>query len=125
MQKLFTSHINSITGFNVLPEYTFMKGRRWRIDYAIVDQKIAIEVEGGIYKKTTYIDKKTGQPVTWIGGRHNTSKGFKADIEKYNNLAAEGWLILRTTPQEMFSVEFTTIVTKCLKNRIFTQKTLP
>lgn len=109
----------------VLPEYMFMKGRKWRIDYAIVDQKIAIEVEGGIYKKTTYIDKKTGQPVTRIGGRHNTSKGFKADIEKYNNLAAEGWLILRTTPQELFSVEFTTIVTKCLKNRIFVQKTLP
>lgn len=30
-------------------EYRFHDQRRWRFDYAFIDQRVAIELEGGIY----------------------------------------------------------------------------
>lgn len=63
------------------PEYVFAKDikRRWAIDRAWVEQKIALEIEGGIYMR----------------GRHIRPKGFLADMDKYNELALRGWLLVR------------------------------
>lgn len=55
------------------------------MDYACVEHKIFIEVEGGVY----------------TGGRHTRGKGFMADMEKYNAAAADGWTLIRTTPAEL------------------------
>lgn len=62
-----------------VPEYTFHPSRRWRIDFAWPSERVAVEVEGGIYGK----------------GRHTSVQGFLGDIEKYNALAEAGWLLLR------------------------------
>ena len=70
-------------------EYVFAKGRgrRWRFDFAFVDRKIAIEVEGG----------------TWVNGRHNRGAGFEKDCEKYTIAAVDGWLVLRFTGKQIES----------------------
>jgi len=60
-------------------EYEFCPGRKWRIDAAYPEQKIAIELEGGM----------------WHGGRHTSPLGFLRDCEKYNTLALMGWRLLR------------------------------
>jgi very-short-patch-repair endonuclease len=70
------------------PEHRFHPERRWRFDYAWLDAKIALEVEGGI----------------WTGGRHTSPKGFEADIEKYNAAACLGWRVLRTTPKNLLTL---------------------
>jgi len=66
-------------------EHRFSKGRRWRFDRAWLTEKVAVELEGGVYSH----------------GRHNRPKGFIADCEKYNRAAVEGWLVLRYTTQHL------------------------
>lgn len=70
-------------------EYKFHDTRKWRFDYAWPDLKIALEVEGGVWKKGA--------------GRHNRPSGFIADIEKYNSAAILGWKLLRVIPQTLTS----------------------
>jgi very-short-patch-repair endonuclease len=63
-------------------EFAFHPVRKWRVDFAYPDKKIAIEVEGGIYTK----------------GRHVRGQGYEKDCEKYNELAICGWRLIRATP---------------------------
>jgi very-short-patch-repair endonuclease len=66
-------------------EFKFHPSRKWRMDFAWPDQRIALEVEGGI----------------WSGGRHTRGKGYLADMEKYNEATLMGFKLLRVTPQQM------------------------
>lgn len=58
-------------------------GRRFRIDIALVEEKIAIEVDGWQYH-----------------GKHKSA--HQADRERQNLLAVHGWLILRFTAGQIF-----------------------
>lgn len=78
-------------------EFKFHPVRKWRIDYAFVDQKLAVEIEGGI----------------WSKGRHTRPSGFIGDIAKYNALTENGWRLLRYPPNE---IDFEQIK-KCLEER--------
>lgn len=68
----------------LIPEYKFCETRKWRFDYALPDEKIAIEIEGGVYSY----------------GRHTRGCGYIKDMEKYNEAALLGWKVLRYTPQQ-------------------------
>jgi very-short-patch-repair endonuclease len=57
----------------------FHPTRRWRLDFANPELKIAIEIEGGIFS----------------GGRHVSPAGFIEDCRKYNEAALLGWMVLR------------------------------
>lgn len=63
------------------PQFRFAPPRRWRIDLCYRALRIAIECEGGV----------------WIQGRHTRGSGFIGDIEKYNELALAGWMLIRIT----------------------------
>ncbi len=61
-------------------EYRFHPERKWRFDFAFVDKRLAIEVEGGTaYGKS----------------RHSKGEGFDNDAEKYNTASAMGWTLFR------------------------------
>lgn len=66
-------------------EYRFHPVRRFRIDYAWPDVKLAVETEGGI----------------WRGGRHTRGPGFSRDMVKYNLLTELGWRLLRYEPKKI------------------------
>ena len=66
-------------------EYKFDKDRKWRADYAWPNIKLAVELEGGIYTK----------------GRHVRGKGYENDLEKYNSMIINGWVLLRYTPSKI------------------------
>jgi len=81
-------------------EHRFVPDRRWRFDFAWIAQKVALEVEGGV----------------WTGGRHTRGAGFLGDCEKYNRGAVEGWAILRVTPSALCSRETIELIRRALKS---------
>lgn len=101
MYELFKRAVNAEIGVELIPEYKFHPVRRWRIDYALPEKKIAIEIDGGV----------------WTNGRHTRGAGFKKDMEKTNALAADGWLLLRFTPSELNTVYPFDIIKQAIKTR--------
>lgn len=69
-----------------VPEYPFAEsiGRKWRVDY-LFEGWLALEIEGGVFAQ----------------GRHVRGTGFLADIEKYNELAIMGYVLIRCTPKDI------------------------
>jgi len=93
------------------PEFRFAAPRRWRFDYAWPDYamhlgkrvgvcsgSVALEVEGGAFSR----------------GRHTRGKGFLADMEKYNEAALRGWIVLRVTPEQLCTVSTVELLKRCL-----------
>lgn len=70
-------------------EYQFHPKRKWAMDFAWPQWKIAIETEGGV----------------WIQGRHSRGKGFIEDCVKYAEAALDGWIVLRCTTEHIDSGE--------------------
>jgi very-short-patch-repair endonuclease len=66
-------------------EYRFAPPRRFRFDFCWVEQKIAVEVDGGL----------------WIYGRHNRASGAIKDMEKLNLAVSLGYRVLRFTPDQV------------------------
>lgn len=60
-------------------QYKFCATRKWKADFAWVEKRIILEVEGGI----------------WIKGRHTRGSGFVKDCEKYNWATLHGWKVFR------------------------------
>ncbi len=56
----------------------FHDKRRWRFDFAFVDDRLAVEIQGG----------------TWIKGGHNSGYGVTADYEKLRAAQRLGWRVL-------------------------------
>lgn len=68
-------------------EFRFAPPRKWRFDYAWVENKLALEVQGGI----------------WTGGRHVRGAALLKEHEKLNAAAKNGWRLLYCTPAELKS----------------------
>lgn len=62
-------------------EYEFSAERRYRLDFAFVDQRVGVEIMGG----------------TWIVSGHSTGRGIRRDCEKRNLLTLMGWRVLDFT----------------------------
>jgi len=65
-------------------EYRFNPHRRWRFDFADPKNRIAVEIEGGV----------------WSLGRHVRGVGYIADCEKYNAAVLDGWRVLRYATED-------------------------
>jgi len=64
-------------------EHKFHPERKWRFDFAWLGQKVALEVQGGIF----------------IHGGHTRGASLRKEHEKLNNAAALGWKILFIEPK--------------------------
>ncbi len=69
----------ALGGPELTREHRFHPERRWRLDFAHLASRVAIEIEGGV----------------WSGGRHTRGGGFIADCEKYNTAQRLGWRVFR------------------------------
>jgi hypothetical protein len=79
-------------------EHAFHYSRKWRFDFAWLEQKVALEVEGGI----------------WIAGGHSRGSGQVKDHEKMNNAALLGWYVLRCQPKELCTLETVWLIWRML-----------
>jgi very-short-patch-repair endonuclease len=70
--------------FNVLAEYKFHDGRKWKFDIAVPYMHLAFECDGG----------------KWHGG-HRRGKALEADYERQNTAIMEGWRVLRFTNEQV------------------------
>ena len=68
-------------------EFYFHPERKWRADFHLIDKKILVEIEGGI----------------WSGGRHTRGKGYIGDMEKYNAATMIGFQVIRFSTDQVKS----------------------
>mgnify|MGYP000273483790 CR=1 FL=1 len=80
------------------PEHRFHDTRKWRIDYAWEEEKVALEVEGGV----------------WTRGRHTRGSGFLKDVEKYNEVALHGFVLIRTVPDDLLTEDTLDLVERAI-----------
>jgi len=75
-------------------EYKFHPERQWRFDYAWPDKdkKVAVEIEGGIWRRTPWGN---------AAGAHSRPKNIIRDMEKSNAAQKLGWRVFRFTPQQL------------------------
>ena len=90
-QQVDTLHskvLAQLVGFpDPATELLFHPKRKWRLDYAWEEQKLALEVHGGIHS----------------GGRHTRGRGFVEDRAKMNEATLLGWTVLEVTPEHIKS----------------------
>lgn len=91
---MVASHLEETLAFHLrcsnlepVREYRFHSERKWRFDYAFVAEKVAVEIEGGIF----------------VQGRHSRGASMLSDMDKYNAAAELGWCVLRYAGQHIKS----------------------
>ena len=68
-------------------EFGFHPARKWRADFAHLESRTLIEIEGGIFMRA--------------GGRHTRGTGYAKDAEKYLEAALAGWTVIRLTEKQL------------------------
>lgn len=79
-------------------EYRFCK-RRWRLDFAWIKEKVAVEIHGATYN----------------GGRHVRGRGFAQDREKINTAQLLGWRVLEFDGNAVRSGQALEVIEQALK----------
>lgn len=100
-ERKLRDYFEGAVGVRPQTEYQFAAdaGRKWAFDVAFVEQRVALEVEGGV----------------WSEGRHTRGSGFLADMEKYNAAAVRGWRLLRCVPDDLYGAQVVQLVRDALK----------
>ena len=80
-------------------EYPAIKGRKFRFDFAWVERKLLVEVNGGTYTK----------------GAHSTGRGIARDYEKANLAVLQGWRVLTFDGKSVKSGEAVEVIRKALE----------
>ena len=80
-------------------EYRFAPPRRYRADFAYPEQKILVEVQGGIYTR----------------GAHSRGTGLERDYEKINLAQLNGFMVFQFSRKMIESGEAITVLEKALK----------
>ena len=82
-------------------ESKFHPTRRWLFDFAFRKEKVAIEVQGGI----------------WTGGAHARPVFLMRDYEKLNEAQCLGWVVLQVQPKEICTMELVELVRRAIKRQ--------
>jgi len=98
-------------------DYVFHPTRKWRLDRAWPDYKLAVEIEGGVYGRPVKCHncgvqvrarKKDGSvgKVLRPSYGHASFGRYMGDKEKYNTLESMGWNLLRFSNEDILATPF-------------------
>jgi hypothetical protein len=79
-------------------EFVFHPDRKWRFDFAWSNEKVALEVQGGIFEQ----------------GRHTRGAALLKEWQKLNAAAILGWRILYCQPKDILKHEIATMILAAL-----------
>ena len=83
-EEMLISHIKAIKLPEPVREFRFHDTRKWRLDIAWPDHKIAVEIQGGIWQG--------------VNGGHTSGTGRTRDMEKGNAARLLGWSVYEFSP---------------------------
>src|SRR6056297_3547768 len=83
--KIVTAWFNDAGIPEPVYEYRFHPTRKWRMDMAWIDQKVFLEVQGGIF----------------VRGRHSRGAAMLKEWEKINTASSMGWRVLYCQPSDV------------------------
>lgn len=86
LEAVMELHLKA-NGVEAVREHEFWPGRKFRFDFAVIPQKLAIEVQGG----------------TRSGGRHTRGDGYERDCEKSAHAVIAGWRVIPVTGEQVTS----------------------
>ena len=72
-------------GLSFERQYPYVEGRKFRADFAFIEQRLLVEVTGGI----------------WNRQAHGSVSGVLADNARLNAATIAGWRLLRVRPDEV------------------------
>ena len=98
LEAKFALYWRSLGGPPLVPEFQFHTERKWRADFAHVESRRLIEIEGGVF--------------IGGGGRHNRAAGFIADAEKYLEAFLAGWSVVRLPQKQITAPNVERIIRK-------------
>jgi very-short-patch-repair endonuclease len=87
LETRFALYWRGLGGLELKREFRFHPERKWRADFAHLESRTLIEIEGGLHVQG--------------GGRHNRAAGFIADAEKYVEAFLAGWNVVRLTKAQI------------------------
>jgi very-short-patch-repair endonuclease len=80
-EELFSLHVRAAKLPEPVREYKFLSDRKFRADFAWIEQKLIVEIDGG----------------TWRVGGHSSGAGIRRDYERDVLAMLAGWRVLRFT----------------------------
>jgi hypothetical protein len=93
-------------GIAYAEEWKFSSQRKWRFDYAFTlfgpRRLFGVEIEGG----------------SWVQGRHTRGKGFQDDLEKYQEAAVLGWVVLRFSTQDVLNGRAKDVIKRAIRYQL-------
>ena len=79
-------------------EYKFHSVRRWKMDIAWPEQKVFLEVQGGIF----------------VNGRHSRGAAMLKEWDKVNAASCMGWRILYCQPKDVCTIDMVDVIKTAL-----------
>ena len=103
-EEMLISHIKAIKLPEAVREFKFHPVRKWRLDIAWPDHKIAVEVQGGM----------------WLAGKggHTSGTGRTRDMEKNNHALLLGWAVYEFSPAMIKSGEAICMIETVLRGKL-------
>lgn len=86
LEEQFARQISLLKLPEPMREFRFHPKRQWRFDFAWLEKRVAVEVEGG--SMLMYHARIS---------RHTHPTGYRGDCEKYNAAQKLGWSVYRFT----------------------------